>query len=42
MALQHEGGVRDPILKILANPSDYSSVNQAFQFDRQLELDTDP
>jgi hypothetical protein len=40
MAIQHEGGVRDPILKIFANPSVYNSVNDAFQFDRQLELDT--
>lgn len=39
MAIQHEGGVREPILKILANPSVYNTVNQAFQFDRQLELD---
>lgn len=38
MAVQHEGGVRDPILKVLANPSVYTTVTQAFQFDRQLDL----
>lgn len=36
IAIQHEGGVRDPILKILANPSVYSNANDAFQYDRQL------
>jgi hypothetical protein len=36
LRIQHEGGVRDPILKILADPSQNGqSVYQAFQYDRQ-------
>lgn len=38
--IQHEGGVRDPILKILADPAGQGSLaHDAFQFDRQLELE---
>ena len=39
LAIQHEGGTRDPILKIHADPALLGpSVYSAFQFDRQLEL----
>jgi Calcineurin-like phosphoesterase len=39
LRVQHEGGVRDPILKILADPAKNGpEVYSAFQFDRQLEL----
>jgi hypothetical protein len=42
LRIQHEGGVRDPILKILADPARYpDSVYSAFQFDRQLSLDVE-
>jgi hypothetical protein len=35
--IQHEGGVREPILKILADPHHLGSdVHSAFQYDRQL------
>mmetsp|Transcript_12947 Transcript_12947/g.31498 ORF Transcript_12947/g.31498 Transcript_12947/m.31498 type:complete len:516 (+) Transcript_12947:671-2218(+) len=39
LRVQHEGGVRDPILKVLADPAKNGpEVYSAFQFDRQLEL----
>jgi hypothetical protein len=39
LRIQHEGGVRDPILKILADPYHLGSdVHSAFQVDRQLNL----
>ena len=39
LAIQHEGGVRDPILKILADPHRLGPhVNSAFQYDRQFHL----
>ena len=40
LQIQHEGGVRDPILKILSDPSHMGpAVHDAFQVDRQLHLD---
>jgi hypothetical protein len=42
LRVQHEGGVRDPILKVLADPARYpNSVYSAFQLDRQLSLDAE-
>ena len=39
LAIQHEGGVRDPILKILADPQALGpKVSDAFQYDQQLHL----
>ena len=39
LRVQHEGGVRDPILKVLADPAKNGpEVYSAFQFDRQLDL----
>jgi hypothetical protein len=39
LRMQHEGGVNEPILKILADPRKHkNSVYSAFQYDRQLEL----
>ena len=39
LRMQHEGGVNEPILKILADPAKHkNSVYNAFQYDRQLEL----
>ncbi len=39
LRVQHEGGTRQPVLKIRADPSRYpDSVYSAFQLDRQLEL----
>ena len=41
LGIQHEGGVRDPILKILADPYHQgSNVYNAFQVDRQLEFES--
>jgi hypothetical protein len=38
--IQHEGGVRDPVLKILADPQKLGpQVYDAFQYDQQLHLD---
>jgi hypothetical protein len=38
--IQHEGGVRDPILKILADPQKLGpEVHDAFQYDQQLHLE---
>lgn len=38
--IQHEGGVRDPVLKILADPAAHGPLaHDSFQFDRQLELE---
>eukprot|EP00934_Nitzschia_sp_Nitz4_P005870 Nitzschia sp. Nitz4//scaffold29_size155292//3814//5288//NITZ4_002631-RA/size155292-augustus-gene-0.217-mRNA-1//-1//CDS//3329546367//5860//frame0 len=40
LRIQHEGGVRDPVLKILADPHALGpNVQSAFQYDRQLELE---
>jgi hypothetical protein len=40
LAIQHEGGVRDPILKILADPHKLGpQVFDAFQYDQQLHLE---
>lgn len=40
LRIQHEGGVRDPILKIMADPHHQGpEVHDAFQFDRQLYLE---
>lgn len=40
LRIQHEGGVRDPILKILADPHHLGSeVYDAFQYDRQLHFE---
>jgi hypothetical protein len=37
--IQHEGGVRDPVLKILADPQKLGpQVYDAFQYDQQLHL----
>lgn len=39
LRMQHEGGVRDPILKINADPAQLGpDVHSAFQYDRQLQL----
>ena len=38
LRIQHAGGVRDPILKILADPNKLGpSVTDSFQYDRQLD-----
>jgi hypothetical protein len=40
LAIQHEGGVRDPIMKIMADPHHLGpEVYDAFQYDRQLHFD---
>jgi hypothetical protein len=40
LQIQHEGGVRDPVLKILADPFHLGpQVHDSFQVDRQLHLE---
>lgn len=40
LRIQHQGGVRDPVLKIMADPHYQGpDVHDAFQFDRQLYLE---
>jgi hypothetical protein len=40
LRIQHEGGVRDPVLKILADPQKLGpEVYDAFQYDQQLQFD---